>query len=107
MTTARRIDNLLLLPAACVAEYATWQARANRLPPDTVLIVLPVAPGRQREALAGAARLLVAKGRRVTIEELPELPELPTPVAPTPPQQPVWTPALEPAVQLALEYGTS
>ena len=99
MTAGRRIDNLLLLPAACVADYADWQARANHLPLGTVLIVLPAEPGRQREALERAARALLAKGRRVIIEDIPAL------VALVPSQQPDWSPVVGTAVQLALECG--
>ncbi len=67
----RHVENLLLMPAALAADHAQWQQRANALAADAVLIVLPVEPGPQRDALERIARILETRGRQVTIVHAP------------------------------------
>ncbi len=63
----RDVENLVLIPGALARDRAQWQRRANALAADAVLIVLPVEPGPQRDALERIARTLETRGRQVTM----------------------------------------
>ncbi len=67
----REVENLVLIPGALARDHAQWQRRANALAADAVLIVLPVEPGPQRDALERIARTLETRGRQVTIVHVP------------------------------------
>ena len=67
----RRVDNLMLMPGMLAAEHDRWQAMANALPSDTVLIVLPVEPGSQRAILERIAGSFEAKGQQVMLVVAP------------------------------------
>ncbi len=67
----REVENLVLIPGAAARDRAQWQRRANALAADAVLIVLPVEPGPQRDALERIARTLETRGRQVTMVHLP------------------------------------
>ncbi len=69
----RRVENLLLIPGMLAAEHDRyrWQAMANELPPDAVLIVVPMESGSQREILEHVARSFEAKGQQVTMVVAP------------------------------------
>ena len=60
------LDNIALVPANLLPHKAQYQAIANRLPKGEVLIVLPDSDSNETRTLETAARLMRAKGRRVT-----------------------------------------
>jgi hypothetical protein len=60
------LDNLVIIPANQLPKITTYQAAANRLPRGQVLIVISSKDDRKSQILRKVARLLEAKGQRVT-----------------------------------------
>ena len=59
-------DNLALVPASLLPFKSQWQAIANGLSHNGVLIILPVGEGRHYKTLNIVASLLKADGHQVT-----------------------------------------
>lgn len=62
-----RLDNLALVPASLLPYKAEYQAIANRQPPGTTLVVLPVGDSLPRRTLELVASRLKAKGQPVAM----------------------------------------
>jgi hypothetical protein len=61
-----KLDNLALVPASLLPYKAEYQAIANRQPPGTTLVVLPVGDSLPRRTLELVANRLKEKGQPVT-----------------------------------------
>lgn len=62
-----RLDNLALVPGNLLPYREQWQAVANRLPKNAILIVLPMKPSTQKELLLTVARALAREGHQVRV----------------------------------------
>jgi hypothetical protein len=63
----RRRTNLVVFPGSALAYKDGWQAIADRLPANAVLIVLPSYSRTQKESLLVLAKLLATAGRQVRV----------------------------------------
>lgn len=61
-----RLDNIALVPASLLPCKEQWQAIANTLPKDELLIIVPSTDRPPRKTLETVTALLKAKGHRVT-----------------------------------------
>ena len=61
-----KLDNLALVPASLLPYKSQWQAIANGLARDGVLIILPSGERRPHKTLETVASLLKAGGHKVT-----------------------------------------
>jgi hypothetical protein len=61
-----RLDNLALVPANLLPYKAQWQQLANELPKGDILIILPDADQKLRQAIETVAKQLKTAGQRVT-----------------------------------------
>ena len=68
-----RLDNLALVPASLLPYKEQWQAVANRLPKDAVLIILPANNPAQKRSLLVVAKLLAREGHQVRVLPAEEL----------------------------------
>ena len=62
-----KLDNIALVPASLLPQKAAYQALANRLPPGELLVGLPPAATKQRQALKAGAESWRQRGRHVTV----------------------------------------
>jgi hypothetical protein len=72
-----RRANLVIFPGSALPYKEEWQATANRLPANAVLIVLPSHSTPQKESLLVLAKLLAADGHQVRV--VPEAEAIRTP----------------------------
>ncbi len=68
-----RLDNISIVPASLLPQKARYQALANTLPQGDVLVVLPAADSRQRQAIERTIAVFRAKGHQVTTMEATSL----------------------------------
>jgi hypothetical protein len=66
-TLRRHRANLVIFPGSALPYKEAWQATANRLPANAVLIVLPSHNTPQKESLLLLAKLLAADGHQVRV----------------------------------------
>jgi hypothetical protein len=66
-SSRRRRTNLVIFPGSALAYKEGWQATANRLPANAVLIVLPSHSTTQKASLLVLAKLLAAAGHQVRV----------------------------------------
>lgn len=68
-----RPDNLAVVPGSLINRRDQWQALANRLPINGVLIVLPKSQPDQERALLASALLLALKGHQIRVVSAAEV----------------------------------
>ena len=68
-----RRDNLAIVPGSLINRRDQWQALANRLPINGVLIVLPKSQPNQKRALLASASLLALKGHQIRVVSADEV----------------------------------
>jgi hypothetical protein len=61
------LDNLAIVPGNLLPYKAAWQEVANRLPKESVLIVLPANNAVQKQTLLTVAKLLAQEGHQVRV----------------------------------------
>jgi hypothetical protein len=70
----RRRVNLVVFPGSALPYKEDWQATANRLPANGVLIVLPSHGASQKESLLSLAKSLAVTGHQVRVVPEAQLP---------------------------------
>src|SRR5437764_46619 len=68
-----RPDNLAVVPGSLINRRDQWQAMANRLPSNGVLIVLPKSQPAQIRALLASASLLASQGHQIRVVSADEV----------------------------------
>ena len=68
-----RRDNIAVVPGSLINRRDQWQALANRLPRNGVLIVLPKSQPEQKRALLASASLLASKGHQIRVVSADEV----------------------------------